>query len=101
MPGVSQKAFSEEAVTMMVVVRLTRSQQMALLDVLMAYSLNQEQPQEFVNCSTVPPTTTTVGDLLLLLNDVAEFEVRSEPGSPSREIRQKAGRALNRLREEQ
>ncbi len=45
---------------------LTRGQQMALLDVLMAY-IRTDEPQEFVNCSTPDGETTTTGDLLRLL----------------------------------
>jgi hypothetical protein len=51
--------------------RLTRSQQMALLDILIVYVQLSEEPQEFVD--VVRNVTTTTGELLHLLgNAVAE-----------------------------
>lgn len=44
--------------------RLTRSQQMALIDVLIAYVRLADQPQEFVDVAN--NVTTTTGELLRL-----------------------------------
>jgi hypothetical protein len=55
-----------------VVLRLTRSQQMALVDILVAY-MRSDDVQEFVDvCADV---TTTPGDLLRICGDVREMEV--------------------------
>jgi hypothetical protein len=55
-----------------VVLRLTRSQQMALVDILVAY-LRSDGVQEFVDvCADV---TTTPGDLLRICGDLREIEV--------------------------
>lgn len=48
---------------------------MALVDILIAYMRNTEEPQEFVNCSEDPATITTPGELLRLLGDLRELEV--------------------------
>lgn len=55
-----------------VVVRMTRSQQMALVDILVAY-LRSGDVQEFVD--VLNDVTTTTGDLLQLLGDISEMEV--------------------------
>lgn len=55
-----------------VVLRLTRSQQMALVDILVAY-MRTEECQEFVDVMT--DTTTTPGDLLRICGDLRELEV--------------------------
>jgi hypothetical protein len=58
-----------------VVLRLSRSQQMALVDILIAY-MRGDDVQEFVDVST--DTTTTVGDLLRIVGDLRELEVVDE-----------------------
>lgn len=58
-----------------VVLRLTRSQQMALIDVLLEYARDPEKPQLFVDCSSDEGTATTTGDLLVLVSDLRELEV--------------------------
>jgi hypothetical protein len=55
-----------------VVMRLTRSQQMALVDILVAY-MRTDEPKEFVDVTT--DTTTTPGDLLRIVGDLRELEV--------------------------
>lgn len=55
-----------------VVVKLTRSQQMALVDILVAY-MRTDEPQEFVDVTT--DTTTTPGDLVRLIGDTSNLEV--------------------------
>lgn len=55
------------------VVRMTRSQQMALVDILVAYMRIDDEPQEFVDVST--DTTTTPGELLRLIGDMRELEI--------------------------
>jgi hypothetical protein len=60
---------------LMVVLRLTRSQQMALTEIVLAYS-RLEEPQEFVDCSSPDCVTTTTGELLTLLTDLRELEVK-------------------------
>ena len=49
---------------------LTRSQQMALIDILMAYLRLEDQPQEFINCSSSEEIVTTTGELLSLIAQV-------------------------------
>jgi hypothetical protein len=56
-----------------VVLRLTRSQQMALADILLAY-IRLDEPQEFVDCSSPECVTTTTADLLALVTDLRELE---------------------------
>jgi hypothetical protein len=60
-----------------VVVRLTRSQQMALVDILVAY-MRTDESQEFVDVMT--DTTTTPGDLLRIVGDLRELEMTDESG---------------------
>lgn len=57
-----------------VVMRLTRSQHMAVLDVLMEHVRVPDHTEFFINCSTSPPTETTIGELLRLFGDASEFE---------------------------
>lgn len=64
-----------------IVFRLTRSQQMAVLDALMEHLRCPEHTENFVNCSTAPPTETSFGDLLQLFSDLSEVE-QSAPGPP-------------------
>lgn len=55
-----------------VVLRLTRSQQMALLDILVAYCRLPDQSQEFVD--VIEDVTTTTGELLTVVADLSEVE---------------------------
>lgn len=57
-----------------VVLRLTRSQQMALIDILIAY-IRTDEVQSFVDVGN--DVTTTTGELLSLVADVRELEVIS------------------------
>ena len=50
-----------------VMLRLTRSQQMALIDVLICYVRLHDQPQEFLDVSK--DHTTTSGELLRLVSE--------------------------------
>lgn len=50
---------------------ITRSQQMALIDVIAAY-MRSDEPQQFINCSESPAVTTHTDQLLLLIQN-AEF----------------------------
>ncbi len=65
---------------MRIMLRLSRSQQMALADILMTYMRLENQPQNFIDCST--GTTTTTGELLTLVTDLRELE--AEPGEAVR-----------------
>jgi hypothetical protein len=65
---------SEAATETKVVTRLTRSQHMAVLDVLMEHIRVPDHTEVFFNCSTSPPTETSIGDLLQLFGNVREFE---------------------------
>jgi hypothetical protein len=58
-----------------VLLRMTRSQQMALIDILIAY-MRSDDVQEFVDVSS--DTTTTPGELLRLIGDIRELEVEIE-----------------------
>ena len=62
-----------------VVVRLTRSQQMALVDILIAY-MRSGDVQEFVDVTT--DTTTTPGDILRIVGDLRVLEVKGETSTP-------------------
>lgn len=55
-----------------IILRLTRSQQMALVDILVAY-IRTDEVQTFVDVSN--DATTTTGELLSLVADVRELEV--------------------------
>lgn len=57
-----------------VVMRMTRSQQMALVDILCEHMVNPEATQIFTNCSVDPPTDTTTPELLRLVSDHSEME---------------------------
>jgi hypothetical protein len=50
---------------MMITVRLTRSQQMALVSILVHYAQLQDEPQNFVDVGN--DVTTTTGELLTLI----------------------------------
>jgi hypothetical protein len=56
-----------------IVLRMTRSEQMALIDVLLEHVRDAEKTQVFVDCST--DTKTTTADLLQLVCDLREFAV--------------------------
>jgi hypothetical protein len=60
-----------------VTLRLTRSQQMALVDILVAY-IRTDDAQEFVNVSA--DTTTTTGELLSLVASVDHVELPKKRG---------------------
>jgi hypothetical protein len=62
---------------MTIVLRLTRSQQMALVDILIAYCRLKDEPQEFVD--VVKDCTTTTGELLALVADLREVELEPRP----------------------
>jgi hypothetical protein len=60
---------------MKVVLRLTRSQHMALSSILVQYALLKDQPQEFVDVAE--DRTTTVGELLSAVIPLNEVEVNA------------------------
>lgn len=64
-----------------VVVRLTRSQQMALIDILIAYTRSGDV-QTFVDCCR--DVTTTTGDLLQIVGNMRELEVEGGKTSVGR-----------------
>lgn len=49
------------------ILRMTRSQQMALLSIIMTHAGNEAEPQQFINCSEDPAVTTTSGELLQMV----------------------------------
>lgn len=49
------------------ILALSHSQQMALVSLIGEYMRTKDVPQEFVNCSTNPPTPTSTGNLLMLV----------------------------------
>ena len=55
-----------------IVIRLTRSQQMALANILVHYALLKDQPQNFVDLAE--DVVTTTGELLTLFTDLREVE---------------------------
>lgn len=57
------------------VIRLTRSQQMALIDVLINSLTRADGITSIEDCSTNPPTVTTVGNLLQLVAEARRSEV--------------------------
>lgn len=59
---------------MKVVLRLTRSQQMAVLSALMDYHHYHSHSEVFIDCSTDPPTETSLGELLRIFGDTSEME---------------------------
>lgn len=66
---------------MKVVIRMTRSQQMALTDILIEH-LRGSGTQVFVDCSSEPAIETTTDQLLQLVSDTRELEhcaMRKEP----------------------
>ena len=56
-----------------IVLRITRSQQMALTDILSRYMQLQDEVQEFIDCGE--DVTTTTGELLTLVMDMREIEL--------------------------
>lgn len=58
-----------------IVYRLTNSQRMALLDALLEHLRCPDHTECFINCSTAPPTETTLGDILLLFSENREMEL--------------------------
>lgn len=50
------------------IVRMTRSQQMAVLDVIMEHMRLPGATEYFVDMSTDPPTQTTLGELLTVFS---------------------------------
>jgi hypothetical protein len=64
--------------------KLTNSQRMALIDALTGHWVNCEGDitETFVDCSTNPPTETTLGDLIRLFTDMSAMEI-SEDGTKS------------------
>jgi hypothetical protein len=56
-----------------IVLRLTRSQQMALVEILVAYIRMKDQVHEFVD--VINDRTTTTGQLLGLVSDFREVEI--------------------------
>jgi hypothetical protein len=61
-----------------IVLRITRSQQMAILDALIEHMRCSDHTENFVNCSASPPTETTLGELLNLFSDTSEVELAGE-----------------------
>lgn len=61
------------------VLRMTRGQQMALLDIIMqsmSCPNKKHHTEVFINCSEVPPKETTIADLLNLIQGSSdEMEV--------------------------
>lgn len=55
-----------------IIFRLTRAQQMALANIVLNYSMMNDQPQEFID--VLNDHTTTTGELLRLVTDPREFE---------------------------
>jgi len=49
------------------ILAISRSQQMALVSLIGEYMRMKDVPQEFVDCSTNPPTPTNTGNLLTLV----------------------------------
>lgn len=56
-----------------VVLRISRSQQMAILDVLMEHMRCPNHTEEFIDVST--DTTTNYGDLLTVFGDTSEMKL--------------------------
>ena len=48
---------------------------MAILDVLMEHMRCPDHIENFVDCSTAPPTETSYGDLLTVFSDTSEVEL--------------------------
>jgi len=51
----------------MITIQLTRSQQMALIDIVTFYWTLQDEPQEFIDCSEDPAVKTRTADLVSAL----------------------------------
>lgn len=59
-----------------IVFRLTNSQRMALLDILMEHWTQcNDVTESFVDCSQSPVVETQYGDLLRLFTDMSEMEI--------------------------
>jgi hypothetical protein len=59
-----------------VIIRLNRSQQIALVNILVHYILLKDQPQNFVD--VVNDVTTTTGELLTLVTYMSEVEMPTD-----------------------
>lgn len=60
---------------MLAVLRISRSQQMALCQILTERLKDKTAGQTFVNVDTDPPTTITTAELYELLCDISELEI--------------------------
>jgi hypothetical protein len=58
----------------MMILKITRSQHMALIDILLDHVQNSNVPHEFVDCSEDPPITTIDHELLSWIVDTAVEE---------------------------
>lgn len=62
-----------------VVMRMTRSQHMALMSVLLEAARDESKTQIFVDCSTPETVQTSLGDLLVVATEaLREIEVLGE-----------------------
>lgn len=61
------------------VVRMSHSHWMALLDVLLEHMRCEGHTERFTNCSLFPPVETDYGDLLEVFSSVREIETTSLP----------------------
>jgi hypothetical protein len=52
-----------------ILIPVTRSQQMALIDILTYHIRRTDEVQVFVNCSSHPVTETTTGELLRIVQE--------------------------------
>lgn len=64
------------------ILRLTRSQQMALIDIVGYHMRRPEEVQVFINCSTDPMVETTTGDLMKLLTECPDWEASTNTKLP-------------------
>lgn len=62
-----------------IVVRMSHSHWMALLDVLLEHLRCEGHTEQFVNCSLAPAVETSYGELLQVFSSVREYEVDSLP----------------------
>lgn len=77
---------------MTIILRISRSQQMALLDIIMEHLRCPNYTEVFIDCSTSPPTETTISDLLNVVGRMDEMDLsetqRKEPNANRpREVR--------------
>jgi hypothetical protein len=65
------------------ILALTKSQRMALLDLISEHLRcpKENQTEEFIDCSTEPPTRTTAGDILRLISSSEWHEWHETPES--------------------